>query len=292
VFHNVIVGVDGRPGGHDAIALAQRLAAPDATVTLVNVYMGQIATVPSVLAWEEVAIADATALLHRERARAGTAAHTACIAGRSPAEGLHRCADRMGADLLVVGSSHRGPTGRAFIGDDARASLNGAPCAIATAPQGYATADAPYHRIGVGYDSSDESRLALTAAKALAARDDAQVEVLHAVHVPMVLPPTPGIWMNIQPELMEHAQAELATLEDVSTTAVVGPPGPELSELSRRVDLLVVGSRSYGPLRRMLIGSTAGYLQRHAACPLLVVPRSALRTEHEPERVADDAVTA
>jgi len=37
----------------------------------------------------------------------------------------------------------------------------------------------------------------------------------------------------------------------------------------------VVGSRSYGPVRRLLLGSTSGKLARHAACPLLVTPRAA-----------------
>jgi hypothetical protein len=38
VFDNVVIGVDGRSGGRDAIALAKRLAAPDARVTLAHVY--------------------------------------------------------------------------------------------------------------------------------------------------------------------------------------------------------------------------------------------------------------
>ena len=38
MFKNVLVGVDGRQGGHDAIALARRLAAPDATITLAHIY--------------------------------------------------------------------------------------------------------------------------------------------------------------------------------------------------------------------------------------------------------------
>jgi hypothetical protein len=37
----------------------------------------------------------------------------------------------------------------------------------------------------------------------------------------------------------------------------------------------VVGSRSYGPVRRLVIGSTSDYLERHARCALLVLPRAA-----------------
>jgi len=39
------------------------------------------------------------------------------------------------------------------------------------------------------------------------------------------------------------------------------------------VDLLVVGSRSYGPVKRLVVGSTSNYLERHARCALLVLPR-------------------
>jgi nucleotide-binding universal stress UspA family protein len=39
----------------------------------------------------------------------------------------------------------------------------------------------------------------------------------------------------------------------------------------------VVGSRGYGPVKRLVLGSTSAYLQRHARCPLLVLPRIATR---------------
>ena len=41
----------------------------------------------------------------------------------------------------------------------------------------------------------------------------------------------------------------------------------------REVDLLVCGSRGYGPVRRVLLGGVLRRLIRRAACPLVVVPR-------------------
>jgi nucleotide-binding universal stress UspA family protein len=41
------------------------------------------------------------------------------------------------------------------------------------------------------------------------------------------------------------------------------------------VDLIVTGSRGYGPMRSVLAGSTSRYLADHAPCPVLVVPRGA-----------------
>jgi nucleotide-binding universal stress UspA family protein len=50
-------------------------------------------------------------------------------------------------------------------------------------------------------------------------------------------------------------------------------------------DLLVCGSRGFGPVRTAILGGTSHALVRQAACPVLVVPRataapitSALRT--------------
>ena len=54
-----------------------------------------------------------------------------------------------------------------------------------------------------------------------------------------------------------------------------GLAGEELAAFGDEVQLLVVGSRGYGPMKRLILGSTSGYLERHARCSLLVLPRSA-----------------
>jgi nucleotide-binding universal stress UspA family protein len=41
------------------------------------------------------------------------------------------------------------------------------------------------------------------------------------------------------------------------------------------VDLLVLGSRGFGPVMRLLIGSVSSRVIREAPCPVLVVPRPA-----------------
>jgi nucleotide-binding universal stress UspA family protein len=48
-----------------------------------------------------------------------------------------------------------------------------------------------------------------------------------------------------------------------------------LATLDRRdADLLICGSRAYGPLRRVLLGGVSSRLLRRSVLPLLVVPRS------------------
>ena len=66
--------------------------------------------------------------------------------------------------------------------------------------------------------------------------------------------------------------------------------GPAAEEIARRiqgvVDLLFVGSRGYGPLRRALLGSVSGALVRDAGCPVIVIPRTAVGPRRAPEAAA------
>jgi nucleotide-binding universal stress UspA family protein len=55
---------------------------------------------------------------------------------------------------------------------------------------------------------------------------------------------------------------------------LVGEVVDELSVVDEHdTDLLVCGSRSYGPVRRVLLGSVSAALVRQASVPVLVVPR-------------------
>jgi hypothetical protein len=64
-------------------------------------------------------------------------------------------------------------------------------------------------------------------------------------------------------------------------------PADELVDLSGRVDLIVLGSRAWGPVRRLMLGSVSARLTRAAHCPVLVLPRGAATGqpgEEEPKR--------
>jgi nucleotide-binding universal stress UspA family protein len=59
----------------------------------------------------------------------------------------------------------------------------------------------------------------------------------------------------------------------VEGIAVSGGPREELTRFADDVDLLIVGSRGYGPLGCVLHGSVSSYLERHVASALLILPR-------------------
>ena len=276
MFSNVLVGVDGGLGGRDAIALAALLAAPASPLTFAHVYRGRAGGRVSALA-EPLRVESSDQLLGRAVAEAGVQAATVSACDSSVGRGLHRVAEQRKSDLLVVGSCHRGTLGRALLGDDARRALNGAPCPVAIAPTGYSSVTPRLACIGVGCDRSAESAQALHVAHVLAARHDATVSALAVVSVQEIPygEPIPEQWPKIAGELAVDELHRLDDLEDVDGDATYGDPGEELAAFSAKLDLLIVGSRCYGPIGRLFNGSTSNYLERHARCGLLVLPRGA-----------------
>lgn len=274
MYQNIVVGVDGRAAGRDAIALADKLAAPDAHVTLVNVRVLEAPVAPGYGA----PLASATKpeslqLLDAERARAHRAVETVSVLGSSVAAGLHDAAESRGADMLVIGSCHRSAAGRILAGDDTRATLHQAPCAVAVAPNGYAEIAREPHIVGVAYDGSAQSDVALQYARELAQRTGAR---LAACHVASLRVYGAGAWaVPIADDVTEEAARELrehSGLTEGELTVLVGVGGEELAAFSETVDVLVCGSRHNGIVRRAVLGSTSDHLARHCACPLIVTP--------------------
>ena len=181
MFKQVVVGVDEQHGSRDAIALATRLLAQDGELTLAHVFSGEPHLYRSPTVIYEKQRERTVALLEKTREETGVQAHLRWRQSPSPGRGLHELCEVIEADLLVVGSSRRGLLGRVLIGDDTRAALNAAPCAIAIAPAGLASERAVMREIGVGYDESPESEHALAVARQLAAELGTKLSAFEAV---------------------------------------------------------------------------------------------------------------
>ena len=269
VFVNVLVGVDGRQGGHDAIALARQLAGPGARITLAHVD-------PIDRTNGADQHIDSHEMLSSARADADMDAKLLVLHDPSVAHALHQLTASRHHDLLVVGACHRGAIGRRVARDHTIESLKDAGCAVAIAPQGHVPTSA-ISRIGVGWDGSPEAGQALQAAQALAARTGATVEPL------VVLPrqslpygePIRHRWSDVAKQLTPEDLARLRGIDELDGQVSYGSPGEELARFSEHVDLLIVGSRNSGPVGRLFTGSTSNYLTHHVRRPLLVYPRSA-----------------
>ena len=283
MFTRILVGVDGRPGGRDALALARRLAAPSAHLTAVHVaHDARDGSPVDAAAYE--------ALLDAELADAGISAEKLVIGDRYPGRGLRLATARTGADLLVLGSSHRGRPGHAFAGDTARTALHGSHCAVAVAVRSVVAESRAFDSIGVGFDGSHEAREALGIARELACAAGSSLRLI-AVGEPsdhlLACAPDGHPWASLPEQRQASTDAMVAATVRVAASAgvnaraevVAGFPADGLERLSQRVDLLVIGSRGYGPARRTLLGSTADRLLHTAHCPVLVVPRGAMADE-------------
>lgn len=301
----ICAGFDGRAGGRDAATLAGVLARDDAPLLVVAVVPfpprgfgeGDEGTAASAPTWDDL-VARLEARGHEvidsqlgAGALAGVDFQRRVVLDDSPARALMAIAEAEEPEMLVLGSTSRGTLGRVFAGTIPTKLLSGAPCAVAVAPRGFAEREpAPPTTVAVGFDGSDESRQALTAAAWIAARLRAKLLLLAAVD--------PGGPLALERELAYEASRILRGegLVDVGAERVQGEAERAVAELKGQpeaeievthgdpvdclvdrtetdVDLLVLGSRGYGPLRRTFLGSvSAGVLER-AHCPTLVVPR-------------------
>ena len=159
MYRNVLVGVDERDGSADAAALARALAPHCERMSLINVcneyYPGMRGVAPDE---NEHSIE----LLRTVRDRLALDAELLSVAATSVGGGIKEAAEKIEADLIVAGSCHRSAIGRVVSGNDAISTLHQAPCAVAIAPRGYATAGATTKTIGVAYDGSPQSTVAAT----------------------------------------------------------------------------------------------------------------------------------
>jgi nucleotide-binding universal stress UspA family protein len=194
----------------------------------------------------------------------------------SAVRALHEAAEELGAAVLVAGASRRTGIGLVAPGGVGERLLHAAPCAVAIAPRGYADGRRGLRRIGVAFIDGPEGRDALAVATGLARQAGATVTTYSVVDPPRAEPPA---------EQAEHAAARLEAIIDRvrdsvpadvldATEVLEGHAADELAKVSAGLDLLICGSRGYGPVRSTLVGGVSSRLAHSAACPLLVIPRA------------------
>jgi nucleotide-binding universal stress UspA family protein len=124
-------------------------------------------------------------------------------------------------------------------------------------------------------DGSEDAKLAAQAAANLSDKTGAELHVIHAwKYVPHpVLDPEhyeeeAGRLLKEQTELVTDAGA---TVREAHLT--MAPPVDAILDLGEeiRADLIVVGSRGHGSIRRLLLGSVSEGVVHHATCPVLVL---------------------
>ncbi len=275
----LLVGLDGKEGGRDALELTRTLGLVEeaSAVAVAVLFFGPLPMQYALLPEEETEEAEPLFAQARELL-GGIEVETRAYGGASPAAILSAIAEREEFDAIVVGSPHRGPVGRVLIGSVASSLLNGATTAVAVAPHGYAGEphEAP-RTVAVAYDGTPEAKLALARAESIALAGQGTVKLLTVVTPPTIVPAAGAYVPPTMPDPDKVINQGLKQVDPrlaAKSVRLEGDPGPTIAKACEEdVDLLVVGSRGYGPLSRVLLGSVSRNLVTHAPCPVLVVPR-------------------
>jgi nucleotide-binding universal stress UspA family protein len=287
----LLVGYDGSEQARDALALTHLLAPlEDAAVVALAV----VALAPSEASWVEF-----DRMIKEEIERLGREAAAGLeglpnveyrhVQAPSPARQIHDAAAELGARMIVLGSTHRGPIGRVLPGSVDERLLSAAPCPIAVAPRDYRNRRPQIRDVAVAYDGTPEADRALAEAERIAAGAGGTVRLV-AVANPedarVAIPGAPG-WAGVVTteqgiederrrvgELLDAAVGRVDASLNPSGEVLVGThPSALIADATEDADVLVMGSRGYGPVGRVLLGGTASHVIRNAACPVIVTTR-------------------
>lgn len=287
MLRKIIIGYEPTPQGEDALALGRIFAETLAARPVVATALPWARSVMGPDDLERALEFDTSELfaVARDRLRP-LDVETSAIADPSPGSALFHLAETEVASLVVVGSSHRGPVGRVMPGSVAESLLHGATCAVAVAPRDFSQeVDRRLRRIAVAFDGSAEAWAALETAIAIAERVHGSLGLFTVAE-----PPRYGLATSMailraaefhdaerreKERILELALHRIPSSLQVESRLLVGDAGPTLAQAAADFDLLVAGSRGYGPLRRTILGSASAKLVRSAACPVLVLPRGA-----------------
>lgn len=293
-MESIVVGVDDTPEAQDGLELGRQLCEQ------FGWQMHVISVHSDTIFYEGLDAMEASRELYFGRMRdvAGDALGGTFEFHRfsetSVPAGMARLTEKLGASALVIGSSHRGPMGRVLLGDVGSRVVQGSAVPTFVAPRGYAATghDGILH-VGVGFDASKESRTALDFSAGLVRLSGGSLNVIGVA--PLFISPGRIGHTNrgFQASVNDQLQRDLDQAADIpgveaSTTLKVGEAADELVDASAGLDLLVLGSRGYGPIRRVLLGGTSLQVTRAAVCPIAIVPkRSEDETGDNPEREAE-----
>ena len=217
---------------------------------------------------------------------------TTVVFGR-PASVISATAERIGADLVVLGSRGHGPFASALLGSVAAEVVDHAPCPVLVAR------GTSISRIVLAADDSPGSRRAEEVVRSLPFLSALPVRV---VSVAPLLPWYPAggpafsgeVYQQIiDDQRMLHERIATAAAKRLAEHAIPAitevPQGDAAygvieAATATNADLIVVGSRGNAGLTRLLLGSVARGILYHAPCSVLIVRQQAAAADAAPAR--------
>lgn len=287
-FRKILCPTDFSPGSFHALKTAAAIAsAHDAELVVANVWY-----VPSMAyAGEAPVPSDAVDQLAADSQRG-----LAEAVREATALGARRVSSRLlagvpwdqlvatlshgdGFDLVVMGTHGRTGLARILLGSVAEQVVRHAPCPVLTVREGASAGR--FGHVLCPIDFSDHSRPALDLAASVAAPGGAGITLLHVVELPASYNEEP-LGEGVIQELDQSAARRLERCGDelrarigvpVTTRTRIGRPGAQILAAlddDPSFDLVLMGSHGRTGLSRLLLGSVAEQVVRHASCPVLV----------------------
>jgi nucleotide-binding universal stress UspA family protein len=287
-FTKIMCPVDFSPGSQQAMRTAVRLANEhDAELVLVHSWY----IPPATFAGDYVYAADIVQAMSNDAQHALEKA-----VGEARKIGARRVTSKMlnglpwqqivdaaqgepGLGLIVIGTHGRTGLSRVLMGSVAELVVRHAPCPVLTVRPG--NEPAPYTHVLCPIDLSKPAREAMNVAAELVKPGGAGITLLHVLELPVSYTGDLAI-----PDFHRELDARSAALLDRWTAELkanvsvpvmqrtrIGRPGAQILAFlddDRTFDLVVMGSHGHIGLERMLLGSVAEKVVRHARCPVLV----------------------
>ena len=211
------------------------------------------------------------------------------VAEGNPAYEVISTAESLKADLIVLSTNGRSGLKHVLLGSTAERIVRHAHCPVLTvrrqpgAPAKPVYPERlPWRRILVPLDFSFTSLHAMRVAAALAEQSGARLTLLNVVEpgpyaiglegAPLVLPDE-VFARNAKTQLPGIAQRFVPSSVRVTSLVRHGRAASVIVETAEEeeIDLIVLSTHGHTGLERLLMGSTAEHVVRHAKCPVFVV---------------------
>ena len=220
------------------------------------------------------------------RAMVGDAALYRNVASTSAAHGLADLAEDVEASMVIVGTTQETGLTRGLLGSSTERLLHGTTAPVTVVPPRWRqSAPDRISRIGVAYIDTRDAREALRKAVQVALRIPARLTLYTALgqsserYSYLVARTDEQVFWDMARDsfrtALDLAAAGVPPVLDPRTVLLEGAVVESLAALGPNdVDVLVCGSRGYGPVCRVLLGGVSSPLIRRARLPVTVVPRA------------------
>jgi len=281
----VIVAIDGSDEARTAAQWFADFPLPADTavlvVTVVNLPPSPI-DIPTVIAFKAALMVDAqanvSALLPLFKNRVASVESRVLVG--DPRQEIVQLAHDWPADLVVLGARGLGALATAVLGSVSLGVARHAPCAVLivhSKPRALCS-------VAVALDGSAASDHAAGFLAGLPLPSTLAIRLVGVVEpppLPRTAPKAAMAWLREAVATVTNDRRRIlaAALDRVSKRfpvhatqeLPVGSPTETLERLSSEVDLIVLGARGLGTMKRLLLGSISERVLRHAACPVLIV---------------------